>query len=85
MQRKEERSVGNPQYSRFEGALPCWAKAMLAAVPPSLLPPQIHEPILTLSGSEELAADCSAAYRELAAVGLPINIVIPYDDVPGKH
>ncbi|EFN57923.1 hypothetical protein CHLNCDRAFT_141995 [Chlorella variabilis] len=41
---------------------------------------QIHEPILTMSGSEGLAADCAACYAELAAVGLPINIVVAYDD-----
>lgn len=46
---------------------------------------QIHEPILTMSGSEGLAADCAACYAELAAVGLPINIVVAYDDVPGKE
>ena len=43
---------------------------------------QMHEPILTLSGSEGLAAGCAGAYDALAAVGLPINLVVPYDDVP---
>lgn len=50
---------------------------------PSLLL-QIHEPVLTLSGSEELGPDCSACYAQLAAVGLPINVVVQFDDVPGK-
>jgi hypothetical protein len=44
---------------------------------------QIHEPVLTLSGSEELTAGAAACYAALAAEGVPINIVVPYDDVPG--
>lgn len=49
------------------------------------LPPntQVHEPILTRSGSAALAAEFASCYAELAAVGLPINLVIPYDDVEG--
>lgn len=49
-------------------ALPIWA--------------QVHEPILTLSGSEALAADFQACYRQLAGEGVELDIVVPYDDVP---
>jgi 5-methyltetrahydropteroyltriglutamate--homocysteine methyltransferase len=41
----------------------------------------VHEPILTRSGSSALAPEFAACYAELAAVGLPINLVVPYDDV----
>ena len=42
----------------------------------------MHEPILTRSGSEELAADFESCYAVLAAAGVPLNLVVPYDDVP---
>lgn len=44
---------------------------------------QIHEPILTHSGAAELEGDFQACYAELAAVGVPINLVVCYDDVTG--
>lgn len=46
---------------------------------------QVHEPILTRSGSAALAAEFGACYAALAAVGLPINLVVPYDDVEGPR
>lgn len=39
--------------------------------------------MLTRSGSAALAPEFAACYAELAAVGLPINLVVPYDDVEG--
>lgn len=48
-------------------------------------PRQIHEPILALSGSEALGPDCRACYAWLAGAGVPINLVVPYDDVPGQR
>ncbi|PSC76117.1 5-methyltetrahydropteroyltriglutamate-homoc ysteine s-methyltransferase isoform A [Micractinium conductrix] len=42
---------------------------------------QFHEPFLTKSSAEGLAADCAACYGQLAAAGVPINLVVPYDDV----
>lgn len=40
---------------------------------------QIHEPILTLSGSEALQGEFRACYAALAAEGLPIDLVVPYE------
>lgn len=45
---------------------------------------QVHEPILTLSGSEALEGEAAACYALLAAQGVPLNVVVPYDDVPGQ-
>ena len=42
---------------------------------------QIHEPILTLSGAADLKADFAAAFAAFAEVGVPINLVVPYDDI----
>ncbi|KAL4447714.1 hypothetical protein ABPG75_004933 [Micractinium tetrahymenae] len=44
---------------------------------------QIHEPALTLTGSEALGVALSVCYAELAATGgVPINVVVMFDDVP---
>lgn len=60
------------------------ARAPHATAPHSQPPPrQVHEPILTRSGSAALAAEFEGCYAQLAAVGLPINLVVPYGDVEG--
>jgi hypothetical protein len=46
---------------------------------------QVHEPILTLTGSEALKEEAGACYACLAAEGVPLNVVVPYDDVPGQR
>ena len=46
---------------------------------------QVHEPILTLDGSASLRSDFEECYNQLAAVGVPLNLVVCYDDVPGKE
>ena len=42
---------------------------------------QIHEPILATGGAASLRNDTEAAYATLAAAGVPLHIVVPYDDV----
>ena len=44
---------------------------------------QIHEPILTRDEGATLEADFGACYAELAGAGVPINLVVYYDDVSG--
>ncbi|KAL4539572.1 hypothetical protein Ndes2437B_g02062 [Nannochloris sp. 'desiccata'] len=42
---------------------------------------QIHEPVFTGASAVDLRADAEATYAALAAAGVPISMVIPYDDV----
>nr|BAU71146.1 METE; cobalamin-independent methionine synthase [Parachlorella kessleri] len=43
--------------------------------------PEIHEPILTRDDGATLEADFGACYASLAGAGVPINLVVYYDDV----
>ena len=43
--------------------------------------PQVHEPILVTGKATALQADAEAVYAALAAAGVPIHLVLPYDDV----
>lgn len=45
---------------------------------------QVHEPILTLEHAAGLQADFQACYAKLAAAGVPIHVVVPYDDVASE-
>ena len=42
---------------------------------------QVHEPIFTSGKAGSLRSDAEATYAALAAAGVPISLVIPYDDV----
>jgi Cobalamin-independent synthase, N-terminal domain len=42
---------------------------------------QIHEPVLAAAKAGTLRSDAEATYAALAAAGVPISLVIPYDDV----
>lgn len=42
---------------------------------------QVHEPYLATSHAEALQLECSHAFQELAAEGVPLNLVVAYDDV----
>lgn len=42
---------------------------------------QIHEPVLTTHKANTLKADFESSFSQLAAVGLPIDLVTYYDDV----
>lgn len=46
---------------------------------------QVHEPYLATSHAEALQLECSHAYQELAAEGVPLNLVVAYDDVGEWH
>lgn len=46
---------------------------------------QIHEPILATLFADSLKADFTATYKELAQVGLPIDLVTYYDDVGAAY
>lgn len=42
---------------------------------------QMHEPVLALGTANELQADFESSYSQLAGVGVPLNLVVYYDDV----
>lgn len=43
---------------------------------------QVHEPILALGKTAaQLRADAEAAMAALSSAGLPLHLVIPYDDL----
>jgi 5-methyltetrahydropteroyltriglutamate--homocysteine methyltransferase len=45
---------------------------------------QIHEPVFATSTGPALQRDAEKVYAALAATGVPLNIVIPFDDVEEK-
>ncbi|KAL6774393.1 METE1 [Auxenochlorella protothecoides x Auxenochlorella symbiontica] len=42
---------------------------------------QMHEPVLALGTANKLQADFESSYSQLAGVGVPLNLVVYYDDV----
>lgn len=64
--------------------LPAYAQALAQLKAMGVPEVQIHEPILALGATaKSLRADCEAAFATLnaAAAGLPLHLVVPYDDV----
>ncbi|MBN1260006.1 MAG: 5-methyltetrahydropteroyltriglutamate--homocysteine S-methyltransferase, partial [Anaerolineae bacterium] len=62
--------------------LPVYQALLRALADLGVVEVQIHEPALVLSGAEALRSQYEAAYAALAEVGLPLNLVISFDD-PG--
>lgn len=42
---------------------------------------QIHEPVLATSAATAFRLDAQRTYQELAAVGVPLHLVVPFDDL----
>ena len=41
----------------------------------------MHEPVLALGSASELESDAKGVFSAFAEVGVPIHLVIPYDDL----